>query len=296
MKITIHSTMIAAICWLILVAQAQCASASEATVAVPVANVFRKPTISSERVTQALLGDRVVIVATRDGWAQVLLPDQYRLAEGYPGWMQRTDLGSVPPSTPHVMVRVPRAWIRRAPNDTAPVVGSPFRGSRLAREDGRIKGWLQVAMPDGGAGWIRARDVAADGPLPVNARDIIVTALQLRGTRYLWGGLSAAGIDCSGLVYTTFRLYGIQLPRDADQQALVGVPVDKAALQAGDLVFFGKNGSLITHVGIYMDSGRFVEAASRTGVTISRLASRGNAYRGARRVIGVKLTMPSPSP
>ncbi|PKM10950.1 MAG: glycoside hydrolase [Gammaproteobacteria bacterium HGW-Gammaproteobacteria-3] len=90
-----------------------------------------------------------------------------------------------------------------------------------------------------------------------------------RSVRYRWGGLSQAGVDCSGLVYLTYRdLFDLTLPRTTAQQAAHGVEVTQ--LEAGDLVFF-KTGHRRRHVGIYLEQGRFLHVSSRRGVVISSL-------------------------
>lgn len=94
------------------------------------------------------------------------------------------------------------------------------------------------------------------------------------GTRYRVGGLSRKGIDCSGFVYLTYQeLLGINLPRSADEQATLGKQVETEELRTGDLVFF-KTGRRGRHVGIYLDSGRFMHASTTKGVTISSMSDR----------------------
>ncbi len=93
-----------------------------------------------------------------------------------------------------------------------------------------------------------------------------------QGTPYRLGGQSRSGVDCSAFVQMTYRdVFGLKLPRTTSQQFLVGQPINKTDLQAGDLVFF-RNGN---HVGIYLENDRFLHASTRLGVTIS---SMNNVY------------------
>ena len=93
-----------------------------------------------------------------------------------------------------------------------------------------------------------------------------------KSVNYRLGGLSKDGIDCSGLVYLTFRdKFGIELPRSTEQQLLSGETIDdQAGLTAGDLVFF-KTGIWQRHVGIYLEHKKFLHVSTRNGVIISRL-------------------------
>ena len=126
---------------------------------------------------------------------------------------------------------------------------------------------------------------------------IISQAQLLLGTPYLWGGKTPDGIDCSGLVQSTFAKHGILLPRDADQQANVGRLVAtrwfKDALLPGDLLFFvsPKRGN-VHHVAIYLGAGKYIEAAGKD-VHVSSMtpgdeeydAERVATFGWARRVI-----------
>lgn len=122
------------------------------------------------------------------------------------------------------------------------------------------------------------------------ARDMLLTlAYSLRDIRYRYGGHAPnTGFDCSGLVRYVFRnALGIVLPRQAHLQFSSGETVDRSHLEPGDLVFFRTQGRRITHVGIYLDDGRFIHAP-RTGETI-RVDRLNNPYwkqhyAGARRV------------
>lgn len=92
-----------------------------------------------------------------------------------------------------------------------------------------------------------------------------------QGVRYQQGGLSRDGVDCSGLVFLTFKSkFGLHLPRTASMQKRIGKEVSKDDLRAGDLVFF-KTGKISNHVGIYLEKNRFLHVSQKKGVTISRL-------------------------
>ncbi len=116
---------------------------------------------------------------------------------------------------------------------------------------------------------------------------ILMTAKRQQGVPYLWGGTTPYGFDCSGFTQYVFGLNGISLPRTADVQFDVGLPVTRSQLQPGDLVFFTTYEPGPSHNGIYLGDGRFISATSSRGVAIDRLNSSywGPRYIGARRVV-----------
>lgn len=126
--------------------------------------------------------------------------------------------------------------------------------------------------------------VAANGP-GVDLRNVSERYL---GVTYRLGGASSEGLDCSGFVVIVFTELGIKVPRTSAQQFAVGQPVERADLRLGDLVFFNTSGQGVSHVGIYLESGEFIHAASNPGRVIkSRLDEKYYAqrYLGARRVM-----------
>ncbi len=115
---------------------------------------------------------------------------------------------------------------------------------------------------------------------------IVNTARKYMGVRYVWGGSSPKGFDCSGLVQYVCKSLGISVNRTAAAQFSNGRAVNKADLQPGDLVFFAKS-KRISHVGIYIGNGQMIHAP-HTGDVV-RIASINSAYYsrtyvGARRV------------
>lgn len=120
---------------------------------------------------------------------------------------------------------------------------------------------------------------------------ILRRAMTLLGTPYRWGGTSPDGFDCSGLVGYVFKTaLGIELPRVSREMAHdnnAELIKDRDALNAGDLVFFGKRGR-VDHVGIYVGEGRFLHAPRHgKDVQIDSLASGywSQKFMQARRVL-----------
>lgn len=120
--------------------------------------------------------------------------------------------------------------------------------------------------------------------------NVVVAADSFRGTRYVRGGTSRSGFDCSGFVrYILSHTGGVDLPRTATEQYYKGAPIPVEQLQPGDLVFFKntyKHG--ISHVGIYAGNGQFIHAANaHKGVRTDTLNAKyyWQHYAGARRVL-----------
>jgi SH3-like domain-containing protein len=113
-------------------------------------------------------------------------------------------------------------------------------------------------------------------------------AMSFTGTRYVWGGASPNGFDCSGFVSYVLSNFDIRVTRTASGQYRDnGVKIQKSELLPGDLVFTSSNGTSVTHVGIYIGGAMFVHASSaRSSVVITDLncAYYINAYFGAKRV------------
>jgi len=117
--------------------------------------------------------------------------------------------------------------------------------------------------------------------------DVIQVAMSLKGSRYIAGGSSRGGFDCSGFTTYVYNHFGIKLPRTSASQATAGKHVDKKDLKEGDLVLFATRRSTISHVGIYIGDGKFIHAANtKKGVTVDSLNSGyyQSTYVGARRV------------
>ena len=128
--------------------------------------------------------------------------------------------------------------------------------------------------------------VVATTQRTAKANALITTAKLYIGVPYLWGGTTTAGFDCSGFTQFVFAKNGITLPRVSTDQATVGTAVAFANLQPGDLVFFAtEEPGIISHVGIYVGGGQFINASQSEGVTIYPIGPYWTSiYMGARRV------------
>jgi hypothetical protein len=138
----------------------------------------------------------------------------------------------------------------------------------------------------------RADFIAPVLPEPMLAaqppREVLAAfAMTLRDIRYRRGGRAPqTGFDCSGFVQYVFaHSLGIDLPDTSVTQFLAGTKVAQSELQTGDLVFFHTRGKNVSHVGIYLDNGRFIHSPS-TGKRV-RVDELSDSY-WARRYVGAK--------
>lgn len=137
------------------------------------------------------------------------------------------------------------------------------------------------------ANFLASDNYIAEQP-SVTGSDLVATAKTCLGVPYVWGGESMSGFDCSGLVQYVYQQNGISIPRTCTTQYKVGVYVNQADLQPGDLVFFQNTYTTgISHVGIYIGNGEFIHASSSNGVMISKLSNSywTAHYYGARRIL-----------
>jgi cell wall-associated NlpC family hydrolase len=119
-------------------------------------------------------------------------------------------------------------------------------------------------------------------------RELVGTALSLRGVPYRDGGADPSGFDCSGFVSYVFGSQGLALPRTVTQQFATGRPVPRDGVDAGDLVFFTTEAPGATHVGVAISPSQFIHAPSSSGnVRIESLNSPYwlSRFVGARRLL-----------
>lgn len=159
----------------------------------------------------------------------------------------------------------------------------------------------QSVLPADPSALLRQTAPSADEQITDLRKSLIDLAMTLRHIRYVRGGRNpSTGFDCSGFVHYVFaHAIGLNLPANAASQFLAGLKVRRQDIQPGDLVFFrtaGRRGR-ISHVGIYIDNGRFIHSPSR-GQTV-RVDNLADAYwarhfAGAKRPEGIAQIDPVP--
>ncbi len=234
-------------------------------VIVETANVREKATKESEVIDTLDENDVVVIQAEEGDW--------YKISKGNIN-----------------------GYVSKRLIDTNNVTSRSLTSSRINEENTTI----EVSSEDNTQAPAAANDAvnAALQPETINVTsvggrgsEVVSLAQSFMGSRYVSGGKSpATGFDCSGFTYYIYGQFGVSLGGSAASQSSAGTPVDRSALQPGDLLLFYDEGmTKIGHVGIYVGNGVFVHSAnSRRGVVTDNLntSSYYNArYVGARRLV-----------
>lgn len=130
----------------------------------------------------------------------------------------------------------------------------------------------------------------ADAANGVKSTQIATVASKVMGTKYVYGGTSTKGFDCSGFVGYVYKNVGVKLPRTTGGMYATGTSVAKKNLKVGDIVFFNTSGKGVSHAGIYIGNGKFAHSSSSKGVSIAKINDPyywGSKYIGAKRVTNV---------
>jgi gamma-D-glutamyl-L-lysine dipeptidyl-peptidase len=159
------------------------------------------------------------------------------------------------------------AALRAEPSQDAEQVTQALTGEPLRVLEQR-DGWARVETAYAYPGWVRLEELGGERDsewLQPVAGDPVAHARTLLGTQYEWGGMTAAGIDCSGLVHMSFRACGRLVPRDADRQEEAGEKLSEEELRSGDLVTYGPPEGA-DHIAFWLGEGRILHATGREGV------------------------------
>ncbi len=234
--------------------QAERFSAAEpAEVASFFADLRSRPTPDAGLDTQLWCGDIVDVFERAEGWAWV----QNR-RDGYVGYCAEQSLGPVSPALTHRVV-VPRTFLYPGPDMKLPRSSYRPMGALLAvTGEAETRGTRYAILASGRA--VIASHVA---PAALHAADYVSVAETLVHTPYLWGGATAFGLDCSGLVQLAMFMAGHHVLRDSDMQAAsIGDAFDPGpeygGLRRGDLVFWRG------HAGIIRDEETLIHANGHT--------------------------------
>ena len=248
-----------------------------------VAPLLTAPSLKSEQLSQLVLGEGAEVLETQGEMLRVrTLLDDYQgwIAAGY---VEQLTLGEV------------ESWLARAVWSEGGVVNASSGFAVRVPHRGRVidDGDDVVRLPTGEKAEIITGHYLPYDQLVARAREESPADWawnEFAGTPYLWGGVTGAGIDCSGLTQNTFLARGITLPRDAVLQAAYGQVVDLADRRPGDLLFFrSRDGDQIAHVGILADGEQMVHSTIDVGGVIREsLAPDARAHALLARLVAVR--------
>lgn len=220
--------------------------------------VRKAPDDRAEQVTQWLFGETADVLETNTKWA--LLKFHH---DNYEGWVDRKQLQLAQDGIDLQTVRTTEQFMHVQTASGAVIM--PFGAVLPAYSAGLFDlGAERLAFP----GRTNAKPNGTAVMRLLNLKD------QWLNTPYLWGGRSPFGVDCSGLTQMLYLVGGINLPRDAWQQAELGKPVVSVEKSAsGDLAFFANEEGRVIHVGIVLEGQAIMHASGR--VRVDKLDSEG---------------------
>jgi cell wall-associated NlpC family hydrolase len=207
--------------------------------AVPSASLRSAPSPAAEQLDQLLFGELFEVLDETDGWAF-----GQAVRDGYVGYVEAAVLGRSPTVPTHT-VRALRTYAFSAPDIKALPTGL-YSMNALLTAEGQEGRFVRTA-----GGWFVEDHLV---PIGHTEADYVAVAERFVGTPYHWGGRESLGLDCSGLVQQALYASGRACPRDSDQQAAMGEPVE--ALRRGDLVFWRG------HVAIMISGADIIHANS----------------------------------
>ena len=221
--------------------------------------LFAQPTLRSEQASQLVLGETAAVLESAADWRRVRID-----LDCYEGWVHAGYCVEVDDARAEAWRREATGWSLGAvvrPGD-GPAVRLPLR-ARVPLESEAVR------LPDGRRAQVAegALACAAEAVQAARTRPPERWALEyFSGSPYQWGGVTPGGVDCSGLVQTTFLARGLTLPRDSSEQARCGALVAFDDILPGDLLFFrGDAGERVTHVAFAGEGDTLVHSTIALG-------------------------------
>jgi hypothetical protein len=276
-------------------------------VRVSVANMRRRPNHGSELVNQVLMGSVVSLLKVTKNWYYVQSED------GYLGWMtagsmfRRSQLQVENwRAADRIVYALLHGVVYSEMSDKATPISDAVLGNIMRRlttihigPPRTGQNWVKVVLPDDREGFLPQTALAEPSEIfpqaPSSPQRVVATAQRFLGIPFLRGGNSTHGFDAAGFVQTVFRVNGIRLLRDPDQQARGGELLDIGSrfdeLRPVDLLFFGESAQKIDHLALSLGGARVIHA--RDYVRLNSLdpgapdydSSLRNTFRFARRYL-----------
>lgn len=246
-------------------------------VTLPAIPVREIPSHRSEMISQLLFGECFSVSDHVNGWMQI-----HNENDHYIGWIEKKQITEVTESEASEWMNLPK----RVVSNIMEELFCESHQSKMLIPAG-------VELPIMQSFTIGNLDFSAQ-PQTVIESDVIMLTNRFLNTPYLWGGKTMFGFDCSGFSQTIFKILGHQLPRDAWQQAEMGVGVDfLEEAVAGDLAYFHNAEGKITHVGILLSPSQIIHCSGSVridtidhhGIYNQELAAYSHELRFIKRVL-----------
>ncbi len=257
-------------------------------------NVRKDPNTSASVITK-LSNERVAVLDKSSGWYKISF-------EGKTGWVSNDYIKVL---TTKGSINANGVNFRESASTDSKVISSLKKGTSIQILD-TLTEWHKIKVGSK-VGYVSKKFVSSAANSTKTSRSteaatfvddgddsqigrVIAYAKQFIGVRYVYGGKSPSGFDCSGFVGYVFKKFGVSLNSSASSMYSNGVRVSKTTLRAGDLLFFDassrKSAGAIDHVGIYLGNNQFIHASTSKGkVLIQSLSEYRGTYIGAKRVI-----------
>lgn len=272
------------------------------------ANYMRtEPDFEAGLETQALMGSVVEITGEESYWLQIKAS-----APEYTAWTHQMGVYQMSVDEIKAYLEAPKyictteyTFLYERPSGMAAHICDLVMGDLVCKmPDASGKktisdvGFYKVQTPSGRTGYVKATEFtdfsAWAAKTDASGKSVIKTAEKFVGVPYLWGGNSIKGVDCSGLVWSSYFMNGIILPRNCSQMVQCGAEVPLYCLEPGDLLFFGKKAEgdepeKATHVAIFLGNAMMIHASGMVRKN-SIDPSKENCYEReilhARRIFG----------
>jgi cell wall-associated NlpC family hydrolase len=241
-------------------------------------DMWSEPRYGSERVNQALFGEILRITKRKHDFLNV------RQCDGYRGWVDHRHVRNITKSAYQRYLKAPKSLVigrtaKLYDAETGRTSPSPhflYYGTRVV-VTARYRGLVRIRMADGGVYSLKAGGVSSlnrNIETGIDGAALVEEAKRFLGVPYLWGGLTPAGFDCSGLVRSVLARFGVEIPRDTKDQVKSGERVNRREVRSGDLLFFER------HVGFAVGKNRLIHSSlAGGGVRINSLRRELPDYR-----------------